>query len=108
MLAYYASKPAEYDKLEFYKAIRKEFREYDIESLKGSVEYLKQVVALRKAKAMSNITFVQTFDRASRELIAKGELDEVQQCKEFMQGLPEEAKSRIFKDAEFGTEGILT
>ena len=88
--------------------MRKEFREYDIESLKRSVEYLKQVVTLHRAGAMSNITFVQTFDRASRELIVRGELDEVQQCREFMQGLPEEAKNRIFKDAEFGTEGMST
>jgi hypothetical protein len=55
---YYIKDPKLYNKKEFYKALKKEFEEYNVKSFKKSVKYLRQIVALYKKEVMLNKNFI--------------------------------------------------
>jgi hypothetical protein len=58
LFRYYIKDLKLYNKEEFYKALKKEFKEYNVESLKESVKYLRQIMALYKKRVILNKNFI--------------------------------------------------
>ncbi|KAF8857299.1 hypothetical protein BDZ45DRAFT_744521 [Acephala macrosclerotiorum] len=70
---------------EFYDALKKEFREYDWEYYRVSMEFLYRIIDQFTRSLLATKTYVDLFDRG----------------REFMRGLPMYVKERIFKEIDY-------
>jgi hypothetical protein len=97
-----------YDEGKFYKALKEEYKDNDWETLRFSREFLEQTVEKAKSGRLTSKAYVDLFDRISKVLIDRGELDETQRAREFMKGLNSTTKDKIFRDTEFEPSNVRT
>jgi hypothetical protein len=108
MPEYCADNLGDYQEKTFFDALLKEFREHDWETLKCSRDYLNRIIAKAQNGGLSTKSYVDMFNRVSKELVKRKEMDEITQCREFMKGLPMLARDRILKDTNFEPEDVST
>ena len=105
---YHANDSENYNKVDFYRAMKREYRDQDWESLKNSREYLHRIVAQRVEKETPLKEFVILFDRASENLYQEKKINEVDRCCLFIQGLPKWARTKIIKQVKFDPDNVST
>ncbi|KAF8857542.1 hypothetical protein BDZ45DRAFT_788142 [Acephala macrosclerotiorum] len=86
---------------ELYDALKKEFREYDWEYYRVSIEFLYRIIDQSTRGLLAIKTYVDLFDRVSKELIKRNKLNKQHQGREFMRGLPMHVKERIFRETDY-------
>ena len=108
MPEYCADNPGDYQETKFFEALLKEFREHDWETLKISRDFLNRIIARAQNGGISSKSYVDMFNRVSKELLKRKEMDEITQCREFMRGLSVPARDRILKDTNFEPADVST
>ena len=77
ILEYYINNPKAYQENKFFKVLLKEFQETNQEIIRVSRDYFSRIIIRAKVRGLSTKSYIDIFNRVSKELVRKKELDEI-------------------------------
>ena len=108
----YAGSPGEdgreYDEAKFYDALKKLYRDWDWENLKISRDFLFTVVKQAEQGHITTKAFIDVFHRISTALVQRSQLENLERCTLFMNGLPNNIVRKIIKDNKLDMDDVST
>ena len=96
------------DETKFYVALKKLYRDRDLENLKMSRDFLNSICRGCAGGELDVKTFLETFHRISTVLISRGQLGEIERCNMLTHGLPTKYARKILKDEAFDSDDVAT
>ena len=86
-----------YEEKVFYKALRKKYQDLDSTFLKFSRPFLDTLVSEGATERIKTKDYIEWFHRVSMHLKKQGAIDNLEQCRLFLNGLPKRIVSKIVK-----------